>query len=197
MNESTHAEATPPNLWQRIPGWARGIGIFVLGLVIGSAMTAPDVQKVKQANEITTKEQAIYAEAQAKRDDAAREQGDLENQKRELREEIADAKEQQSTDARVAEKRLKFLKRKINGAKHTLAKRSFSGDGTYLVGKDIEPGTYKASASTGCYWARLSDADGGGIDNIIDNNNTDGPAVITVGAGDFAVQVARCGTFRK
>ena len=30
------------------------------------------------------------------------------------------------------------------------------GDGAYIVGLDIEPGTYKSSAPWGCYWERLS-----------------------------------------
>ena len=30
------------------------------------------------------------------------------------------------------------------------------GDGAYIVGLDIEPGTYRSSAPWGCYWERLS-----------------------------------------
>ncbi|WP_438351593.1 hypothetical protein ACP8HI_13705 [Paenibacillus sp. FA6] len=39
-------------------------------------------------------------------------------------------------------------------------KLSEFSDGTYIVGKDIEPGTYKSDGS-GSYWARLSGFSGG------------------------------------
>ncbi|HEV7236813.1 MAG TPA: hypothetical protein VGN15_11560 [Ktedonobacteraceae bacterium] len=41
------------------------------------------------------------------------------------------------------------------------------GDGTYQVGKDIQPGTYRTrSASSNCYYERLKGFSGG-IDDIL------------------------------
>lgn len=65
-------------------------------------------------------------------------------------------------------------------------------DGTYLVGTDMEPGSYKSAGSTGCYWARMKDDAGS---NIIANNLGDGPARFTAKKGEY-VQIARC-TFTK
>lgn len=65
-------------------------------------------------------------------------------------------------------------------------------DGTYLVGTDMEAGSYKTSGGKGCYWARLKD-DGG--QNIIANNLGDGPARFTTKKGEY-VEIARC-TFTK
>ena len=43
--------------------------------------------------------------------------------------------------------------------------------GTYIVGSDIAPGTWKSSGGSGCYWARLSGFSGT-IGNIIANDFT-------------------------
>ena len=51
-------------------------------------------------------------------------------------------------------------------APKTSAAATIDGDGIYLVGKDIQPGTYKSSGDG--YWARLSDV-GGELEDIITN----------------------------
>lgn len=73
----------------------------------------------------------------------------------------------------------------------------FDGDGIYRVPEDVKPGTYKAAASAGCYYARLSAIAGSGIDNIIENNNVSGAVVITVKPSDKGLEVSNCGTFKK
>lgn len=65
-------------------------------------------------------------------------------------------------------------------------------DGTYLVGTDMEAGSYKTSGGEGCYWARLKDDAGS---KIIANNLSDGPARFTAKKGEY-VQISRC-TFTK
>lgn len=97
---------------------------------------------------------------------------------------------------RVAARRgtLRQLERKITGARGTIAKSTFDGDGTYVVGEDVAPGTYRAAATPGCYWARLSSLDTG---DIIDNDNANGPVVLEILPSDKAIQVTRCGTFHR
>lgn len=77
----------------------------------------------------------------------------------------------------------------------TTSKTSF-GDGMYIVGTDIHPGTYKSSGQQGCYYARLSGF-GGSTDDIIANDNTDTPAIITIAATDKGFQSENCGTWTK
>ena len=77
----------------------------------------------------------------------------------------------------------------------TQSKTSFD-EGTYIVNTDIEPGTYKSSGGSGCYYARLSGF-GGVLDNIITNNNADSSAVVTVDGGDAGFTSVRCGTWTK
>lgn len=71
------------------------------------------------------------------------------------------------------------------------------GDGTYQVGKDIQPGTYRTrSGSAGCYYARLSGF-GGTLDEIIANNTTDAPAIVTIAATDKGFSSQDCGTWTQ
>ncbi|MDQ0605278.1 hypothetical protein QF037_009623 [Streptomyces canus] len=75
------------------------------------------------------------------------------------------------------------------------------GDGTYVVGEDIKPGTYRTdgpddSVVSNCYWARLSGTSGE-FDEIIANSNTAGPATVTISASDAAFQTTGCKTWKK
>lgn len=59
--------------------------------------------------------------------------------------------------------------------------------GTYLVGRDIQPGTYKGQAEgTSCYWARLNSV-AGDLNSIITNNIADGQFYVQVASSDFAL----------
>ncbi len=75
----------------------------------------------------------------------------------------------------------------------TKSKTSF-GEGAYIVGTDIEPGTYRNSGSSGCYYERLSNFTGG-FDGIIANGNADEPAVVTIEPTDAGFQSNDCGTW--
>jgi hypothetical protein len=70
------------------------------------------------------------------------------------------------------------------------------GQGKFIVNTDIAPGTWQASGGEGCYWERLSGF-GGVLDDIIANNVTDGPAVVTIAPNDVGFNSARCGTWTK
>jgi len=77
----------------------------------------------------------------------------------------------------------------------TKSKTSF-GEGTYFVGTDIDPGTYRNSGGSGCYYARLRGF-GGTIGDIVANDNTDAAAIVTIDQGDKGFTSARCGTWTK
>jgi hypothetical protein len=61
--------------------------------------------------------------------------------------------------------------------------------GIYVVGEDIQPGTYKARAAEGdsCYWSRL-DKD----NEIIDNSDSEGRSVVTIKKSDYAFETSGC-----
>jgi len=69
------------------------------------------------------------------------------------------------------------------------------GDGTYVVGTDIEPGTYKATPSGQCYWARLSST--ADESDIIANHLASGPTTVTISNTDAAFLTNRCGAWTK
>lgn len=65
------------------------------------------------------------------------------------------------------------------------------GDGTFLVGEDIQPGTYRTDGGEYCYWARLADTSGE-FEGIITNGNTQGPTTVTISASDAAFETNGC-----
>lgn len=72
-------------------------------------------------------------------------------------------------------------------------------DGTYLVGEDVEPGTYKTEGPAGgvpCYWERLSNTTGG-AGSILANGMVRGPSVVTIKDSDAAFHTERCAPWIK
>ena len=66
-------------------------------------------------------------------------------------------------------------------------------DGDWIVGTDVDPGTYRTrSAATLCYWERLSGF-GGTLDEIIANRSGGGYQVVTIGTGDKGFSTSGCG----
>jgi hypothetical protein len=71
------------------------------------------------------------------------------------------------------------------------------GDGTYIVGTDIAPGTYRNSSSSGgCYWERLSGF-GGSFDEIIANGLATYRQVVTIKETDAGFSSNDCGTWSQ
>jgi hypothetical protein len=109
------------------------------------------------------------------------------------RQKVATARKRlRSEQSAVATERSKL--RRLTGQVSAARASSFRGTGTYLVGADVQPGTYRAAATPGCYWARLATLD---TTDIIDNDNADGPVVVQLAASDKAFEVNGCGTFHR
>lgn len=75
----------------------------------------------------------------------------------------------------------------------TKSKTEFGG-GTYIVGTDIQPGTYKSSTPNGCYWKRLADFYGN-TDTLIDSDISNTQAVVQINASDIGFSSENCGTW--
>lgn len=73
----------------------------------------------------------------------------------------------------------------------------FPGDGTFAVGTDIRPGTYRTAGASGpsglsnFYWERDRDLSGTS-DSIIANDNTVGPAIVQILPTDIAFKTSGC-----
>jgi hypothetical protein len=74
-------------------------------------------------------------------------------------------------------------------------KAAIEEDGTWLVGTDIKPGTYRSSSNADCYWARLKNTSGD-LAAILANGNG-GNQVVTVKKTDKAFESARCAPWTK
>lgn len=76
----------------------------------------------------------------------------------------------------------------------------FFFNGIYVVGTDIEPGTYHtpgSSTDTGeCYWARLKDTTGDS-GSIIANGSSQGQMTLTIKSTDAAVKSSGCSGWAK
>jgi hypothetical protein len=78
---------------------------------------------------------------------------------------------------------------------------SISGDGTFAVGSQIKPGTYRTvvpNDSLDCYYERLKDASGS-FDAIIANNNGSpgSQQIVEIKAADKFFKTEGCGTWTK
>ncbi|OBB84227.1 hypothetical protein A5781_01325 [Mycobacterium sp. 852002-30065_SCH5024008] len=73
-------------------------------------------------------------------------------------------------------------------------KTTIAANGTFIVGSDIAPGTYRSAGNYGCYWARLRSLDTG---DIIDNNVNDGPQAVQILPTDRAFMTRNCAAWQK
>jgi hypothetical protein len=76
---------------------------------------------------------------------------------------------------------------------------SMDGDGgTFKVGTDIAPGTYRSTgnADGSCHWERTKDA-GHGLDPVIAGNTVTGTAVVTIRSSDGYFRTTGCGDWKK
>lgn len=69
-------------------------------------------------------------------------------------------------------------------------------DGTYIVGADIAPGTYRNRAPARCYWERLNGF-GGSLDDILSNSISVGPTVVTILPTDKGFHSSGCGVLTQ
>lgn len=70
------------------------------------------------------------------------------------------------------------------------------GDGTYIVGVDIAPGTWRAQPTSSCYWARLAGFSGD-LADVLANDNTSGSTIVTIAPTDKGFASTRCGTWTR
>ncbi len=74
-------------------------------------------------------------------------------------------------------------------------------DGTYVVGTDIAPGTYKTDGPVPdmniCIWYRLSDLTGDRMDSSIARGQEPGQAFVTIEPGDAAFYTNWCQPWQK
>jgi len=105
--------------------------------------------------------------------------------------------DKRKSDADARDAALTGREKAVSGAEAVAVSNEISSDGTYTVGTDVKPGTYKSSSTSGmCYWARLSSTDGSS-GSILANDVSEGQSVVTIQSSDKAFKTSSCGTWKK
>ena len=177
-----------PVRWRSLPG------ALLLGLVVGGAVgagvvtaasdpTRSEAYLALQEELSTAQEQMSASEAEAQRAVADK-----------RRVETAAAQRDSELDQR--ERNVAAREQAASAVEQQIAVNSI-GQGTWTVGRDIEPGTYRTREAVvgDCYWAILASGTNGG--DIIENDIPSGGfPTVTLSAGqDF--ENNGCGTFVK
>lgn len=160
--------------------------LVVIAVAVGASLSACGGNSDQAKKELAQARATINTE----RDAANREAAQAKEEAAAARQELADTKD------KVAEERARLdrLRSEISGARAAVQENTIPGTGTFEVGKDIQPGTYRADARSGCYWARLSSLN---TSDIIDNNNSDGPVVVEIKPDDRAFETQDCADFHR
>jgi hypothetical protein len=84
----------------------------------------------------------------------------------------------------------------VTGLEQQAADGGLPGDGIYLVGTEVAPGTYRAESPTDCYWERRSGLSGD-FGDIITNGLGAGDATVTIRGSDVAFSSSGCGRWTR
>jgi hypothetical protein len=194
------APAARPKRRKRILLAGAAVVLFAGGTAVGTMLPDPKTSEAYQslADEKSTVEierdaaLSSYASLKGKYDSLENGMASRESKV------VAREAEVGKADAAVktAEAAVKAREEAVTGAEKTKAANTVS-DGTWTVGTDIEPGTYRAAAAVGstCYWGIYRSGSNGG--DIIENDIPGGGRpVVTLSAGqDF--NSTRCGKWEK
>jgi hypothetical protein len=132
---------------------------------------------------ITARRAQIIRNARARADDLV---SGGKDELAELKEEVAEVE----SDLDSKQSKLESVSASLEQAQATEQMSTFN-DGTWSVGEDVLPGTYRSTAGDNCYWEILKSPSGGGLNNIVDNGFGPG-ATITVSTGQW-LRVEDCG----
>lgn len=84
----------------------------------------------------------------------------------------------------------------FGNSKSCLSAATSFEDGTFIVGKDILPGTYRSEGGGMCYWARLSGF-GGDLSDVIANGTMTKRPIVTIKKTDKGFETRNCGTWHR
>lgn len=158
MEEPTTSPRRGPSQWVRNHAWLSVVMALFVGLVVGGVAVGSELEEAK--DEIADLEQTVeitkanFGKATSTAMNLEQELMDLEQEVEEKEKEIAKARA-------VLEKKVAAIKareRKVSKEERRIEASTF-GDGIWQVGKDIQPGLYRAPGGSTCYWAELNSAD--------------------------------------
>ncbi|MCH8564613.1 hypothetical protein LTH96_02505 [Nesterenkonia sp. LB17] len=181
--------------------WIVGIVVaLIAGVGIGSSgepepeiVTETETETITE--EVEVEVEVEPADLEERREVIAEDEESIEIRASELedREDALDAREEEL--ALQAEEEAETEAAEQSAQEETSASHSGSipGSGTFLVGEEIQPGTYRTESTSGfCYWARLSGLSGE-FDDIITNGLPEGQGFVTIAETDVAFETSDCG----
>lgn len=206
-DEIASYDAGKPRWYRRAWVIAPLAALIALALGYGAA-ASQDVRNTKEyrtvaayrdaTQEALEETQQSLDEARQSLDQAIGEKAQLELDKKKLEGDIP----KRETAVKQAEAAVKKRERKVAARERAVLKRekvvgivekeiaaNTVSDGIYEVGVDIKAGTYRKKGGSGCYYAILNSPD---TSDIATNNLTDGPAIVTLSAGQY-FDTTRCG----
>jgi hypothetical protein len=140
-------------------------------------------EATEQSQELQEQATSEVSAAGAERDAALADLAGAEQTIKELQRRV---RELQGQNKRLEEKANKAAP----GARETM------GDGTWRVGEEVVPGTYRAPGGGNCYWERLSNF-AGDLGGIIANGFADRNPTVTIGSSDVGFSTDGCGTWTR
>lgn len=184
---STSSTTTKPAWYRRT--WVIAVITGLLGIGIGAASSgSPEVTQSAEYKSVAKQRDDARADLASKDDELAKAQADLKSIAGDLPEREAAATKKEAelssreADVKAREAAVKKRENAVSKTEQLIEDNTLPGDGLYEVGSDIKAGTYKTKGAPGCYYAILNSSD---TSDIADNNNTDGPATVSVRNGQF------------
>lgn len=175
--------------------WLAGSACLLLALGVGIGFTLPDPMSSKEYVALASEKQGLQTDLTKLQGryntlDASIKSREAKVQARE------DAVSQADALVKVADAAVKKREEAVTSAEKTKAANTIK-EGTWTVGVDLEPGTYRTNSdvTSGCYWGIYRTGSNGS--DIVDNDIvTGGRPSVTLSAGqDF--KSSRCGTWSK
>jgi hypothetical protein len=175
--------------------WVAGIGVLFLASGIGVGVTLPDPTNSKEYVALTSGKEGLQSDLrklQARYDtlDAGVKGREAKVQARE------DAVAKADAAVKTADAAVMKREEAVTAAEKTKAANTIK-EGTWTVGVDLEPGTYRTNSdvASGCYWGIYRTGSNGS--DIVDNDIVSGgrPSVTLSAGQDF--KSSRCGTWSK
>lgn len=190
--------APEPKKRRRWP-WVVGVVVaFIVGTTLGGAASAdPEPEVVTETETITETEteevEVPPADLEEQQQAADERDSELDTREEELDTRASDL-DSRSSDLDTREEGLDTREEEISTQETEVEENTIPGTGVYIVGEDIDAGTYSTEVTgINCYWARLSGT-GGDLDDIITNNNvSEGQALVTIADTDVAFETNGCG----
>lgn len=185
-----YPETPEPRLKRRRWPWIAGI---IAAFVIGGAAGAVG----ETEPEVVTETEIVTEEVEVEPADVGERRSALDEREEELDEREGQL-ETREGDLDDREEELDALETSLEEEEEEPSDSSapsttIPGSGTFIVGEDIQPGTYRTEGGTGlCYWARLSGLSGE-FHDIITNGLPEGPGYVTIAASDVAFETSSCG----